>query len=353
MQMEIKSYWPLNKNETLVFSSLFVISLLIVSSVRWFRLENPYAVTVSANTSVFIQEKKSIEQFAKQLQELGLVRNTKSFVWTAKLEGFRQVQAGHYVLKRGNYKVGDMISKPGLGHQDPIRLTILPGQSIEKLILEISDSFRFSEQEFSDFVHSEIKLAELGLTPENVISRLTPETYSMFWTYSPKQVIQETQSLAMKTIESKEGSIPQNLSSDEVLTLASIVQWEAGNDEEKPMIAGLYLNRLRKKWPLQADPTVNFALGERRRLTYADYQINHPYNTYKYRGLPPGPITNPDVKSIDAVLNPVVHRYMYMVATPEGKHDFSITYEEHQQKSARWVKWLRQQYRIKKMNEAK
>lgn len=353
MQMEIKSYWPLNKNETLVFCSLFVISCLLVSSARWLRLENNFAVLAKSDISVFIPEKKSMKSFAAQLKDLDLIRDEQSFVWAAGIEGFKSVQAGHYLIKRGNYKVGEMISKMGLGHQDPIRVTILPGQTLERIAESLAAQFRFSLDDFQEFMNDSLALLDLGLTKRSLIGYFTPETYSMFWTYSPKQVLQETQALMMRTIEAKEGQIPLNLSPSEVITLASIVQWEAGNDEEKPIIAGLYLNRLRRKWPLQADPTVNFALGERRRLTYADYQINHPYNTYKFRGLPPGPITNPDLKSVQAVLEPVQHRFMYMVATPEGKHDFSITYEEHQKKSARWVRWIREQYRIKRMNEGK
>ncbi|MDX1591417.1 MAG: endolytic transglycosylase MltG, partial [Balneolaceae bacterium] len=103
--------------------------------------------------------------------------------------------------------------------------------------------------------------------------------------------------------------------------------------------------------PLQADPTVLYALGERRRLLFEDYQYQHPYNTYLYRGLPPGPITNPDEASINAVLNPEDHGYYYMVATPDGTHRFSRTFEEHRQASDEWRRWIREQYRIRDQRE--
>ncbi len=102
---------------------------------------------------------------------------------------------------------------------------------------------------------------------------------------------------------------------------------------------------------LQADPTINYVIGERRRILYEDYKIDHPYNTYINSGLPPGPITNPSLSSIEAALYPENHDYLYMVASPDGSHDFSETFEEHKRKSAKWRQWLQEQYRIKRQRE--
>ena len=133
----------------------------------------------------------------------------------------------------------------------------------------------------------------------------------------------------------------------EIVTLASIVEMEAKVADEKPRIAGLYLNRLSRNMLLQADPTVIYAVGERRRLLFKDYRVDHPYNTYLYAGLPPGPITNPDESSIRAVLQPEEHDYFYMVASPNGSHRFSRTFEEHRQASEEWRRWIQEQYRIR------
>ena len=138
---------------------------------------------------------------------------------------------------------------------------------------------------------------------------------------------------------------------DEVIAMASIVEWEANIEDEKPIVAGLYWNRLKERMYLQADPTIIFAVGERRRLLLEDYKVDHPFNTYTKYGLPPGPVTNPSFQTIKATLYPEEHNYLYMVASPEGGHLFNRTYEEHLVDAEKWRKWLRQQYRIKRQRE--
>jgi len=182
---------------------------------------------------------------------------------------------------------------------------------------------------------------------------MLPDSYDMYWTTSAKNAVERLlgefeQRVAIGLSEEID---EHELTLDEVLTLASIVEWEARDNAEKPKISGLYQNRLQRGMRLQADPTVLYALGERRRLLFADYQFEHPYNTYLNRGLPPGPITNPDLTSIRAVLFPEEHDYLYMVATPEGTHQFSRTFQEHRQASEEWRRWIREQYRIKRERE--
>lgn len=351
MLEQIKSISMLNKQETSFLIAVILISSFIFWSVRTIRLESDYAVQVKRSDSIFIPEKMSVKQFALQLKALNLIENTKEFVWACGLSGFKTVQQGHYLVTPGNYSVRSFIPKFGLGQQDLVKVTIPPGVSLSRLTDLLTEQLRFTKEEFLRFLENEAELEALGLTKATVLGRLFPETYYMYWTTTPKKLIQETNTAVMKLIESNQSDSGQKFTPDQIITLASIVQWEAGNDEEKPTIAGLYLNRLNRRWKLQADPTVNFAVGERRRLVYADYEVKHPYNTYQIKGLPPGPITNPDKSSIEAVLFPQKHRYMYMVATPQGVHDFSITYEEHQRKSQNWVKWLRKQYRIKAEEE--
>src|SRR5690625_3858180 len=134
---------------------------------------------------------------------------------------------------------------------------------------------------------------------------------------------------------------------NEVVTLASITELEARYSDEKVRISGLYLNRLETGMLLQADPTVLHSLGERRRLLFEDYRVEHAYNTYLHPGLPPGPITNPDLASIRSVLNQEQHDYLYLVATPYGYHKFSRTFSDHRQASEEWRRWIQEQYRIR------
>lgn len=351
IQEQIKSYWPLNKNETSILFSLFVVSAILFWAVRFLRLNDPVAVQVKSNISIYIDKKMSVNELALKLKKNQVIKNTKDFTWSASINGYKTVQKGHYLIKPGAYPVKAIIKNFGLGIQNPVKVTIPPGVSMERIAQTVADQLAFSKDDFLEFANNDSVLKEIGLNTKNLLGRLLPETYYLFWTTSPRQLVQELNASTMKIVESHGAEIPQNLNADQVLTLASIVEWEAGNNEEKPVISGLYLNRMKRRWRLQADPTVNFALGERRRLIYADYELNHPYNTYVIKGLPPGPITNPDETSIKAVLEPSKHRFMYMVATPEGVHDFSVSYEEHQRKSQKWVRWLRQQYRIKAQRE--
>jgi UPF0755 protein len=131
----------------------------------------------------------------------------------------------------------------------------------------------------------------------------------------------------------------------EVVTLASIVEWEAIYDKEKPRIAGVYVNRLRENWRLQADPTIQYVLiqtqGTRTgRVLYRDLEIDHPYNTYKNRGLPPGPITNPSPSSLRAAVAPEDHEYFYFAADGSGGHQFSRTLQEHNRAAQRYHRML-------------
>jgi len=133
---------------------------------------------------------------------------------------------------------------------------------------------------------------------------------------------------------------------DEIVRLAGIVEWESAYVPEKATIAGVYLNRIRNKWKLDADPTVQYAVmkleGDKRRLFFKDYRMDHPYNTYKFRGLPPGPITNPSLTSIQSVLKPESHRYFFFVAKGDGQHMFSRTLSEHTRKAREYYRLMQQ-----------
>jgi len=185
------------------------------------------------------------------------------------------------------------------------------------------------------------------------LSRMLPNTYQMYWTSTPERVVRRIfREFTTGINERFRNEIEESqFTLDEIVILASIVEWEARHQEEKPKISGLYINRLDRNMRLQADPTVLYALGERRRILYEDYRFEHPYNTYLYSGLPPGPITNPDEPSIRSVLEPEEHDYLFMVATPDGNHVFNRTFEEHRQSSSEWREWLREQYRIKRERE--
>ncbi len=196
-------------------------------------------------------------------------------------------------------------------------------------------------------------LKEYGFTAENVFSICLPNTYEFFWNTSAKQfrnrMLLEFNRFWTDKRESARKTI--GLSRTEVISLAAVVQRESYRKDERPAVARVYLNRLHKRMRLQADPTVIYVLQRKannydldiRRVLYEDLKIRSPYNTYRNRGVPPGPITMPDVSAIDAVLFPSKHQYLYFVADPDrsGYHQFAKTLSQHNKNKKRYTTWLR------------
>lgn len=337
-------------------TGLFLLVLVVFLATflsRNTRLFNTSLTTTPGSFEVLIEQSTDVDGLIERLDSLNVNFNEEELIWAANTLGWRSYQAGRYVLTDED-SYSQFFSKLGRGIQDPGFVTVLPGIDMDQLSRNLSRQLRADSLSFRQIFKDSSEIAqELGLTGEQLFSRMLPETYQMYWTSSPESVVRRIYSEFQKAVTDRyEDEIEQNsLSLDEIITLASIVEGEARLNEEKPKISGLYLNRLDRNMRLQADPTVLYALGEKRRLLYRDYEFDHPYNTYRISGLPPGPITNPDLNSIRAVLFPEEHDYLYMVATPEGTHRFTETYSEHQQASEEWRQWLREQYRIQRERE--
>jgi UPF0755 protein len=342
-----------SKSECVILFLLFILVALAVFGSRAHRLYTQFAIESDAERVLLLYERTGLEELSEKLDSLGLDVDKTELLWAGQTLGWRTFSPGRYEIE-GHTSYSNFLSKLARGMQDPARVTILPGTDIGRFSRSMAfqmrpDSVSFGEI-FSD--SSEIAL-EAGLTGGELFSRMLPNSYDVYWTSSAENMVRRIlREFNQTVVERLREEIEEHpLSLEEIITLASIVEWEARQNEEKPRISGLYLNRLDRDMMLQADPTVIYALGERRRLFFEDYQIDHPYNTYQVEGLPPGPITNPDLASIRAVLNPEEHEYLYMVATPEGSHRFSRTFEEHRQASEEWRRWIREQHEIRDQRE--
>jgi UPF0755 protein len=196
-------------------------------------------------------------------------------------------------------------------------------------------------------------LMKYEIEQSDLVGRLIPNTYEMYSTITPEQFLDrmmlEFDAAVIQPYALRANEL--NLTIDQITTLASIIEWEVRHVDEKPRVSGLYWNRLNRRMLLQADPTVVYAIGDRRRLLFSDYRVNHPYNTYRVRGLPPGPLNNPRLTSIQAALFPEEHNYLFMVATPEGYHSFTTNYQDHLKESRKWTTWLREQREIRAKRE--
>ena len=187
-----------------------------------------------------------------------------------------------------------------------------------------------------------------GYSQETFPALFIPNTYEVYWTMTPAQFVARMvkENDRYWNMSRKDKAKAQGLTPIEVITLASIVDEETNKDDEKPIVAGLYLNRLHRGMLLQADPTVKFALGqfELRRILYAHLNVDSPYNTYKYAGLPPGPIRIPSMAAIESVLNPTKHNYIYMCAKEDfsGYHNFASSLTQHNANARRYQQALNQ-----------
>ena len=349
---EVLGKTPLLPSELSVALTVFLLVFSTVFTSRYSRIHNKTAITTDSTTVLYIDKPMGLQHLNILLKNADVHYNSKEFDWVANMLGWRRFQTGRYELN-GDYSYNVLLKKLAYGIQDPIRVTILPGLMEDKFISEVSNYFQFNGNDLWEAMHDSLWLDSLGVPPKDIFGRMLPNTYKFYWTATPKQFLKKMLWEFNQQITQKYADRFKTLhmSVNQIITLASIIEWEAKDPAEKPKISGLYWNRLKKGWLLQADPTINFIIGERRRLLYKDYHIKNPYNTYLYRGLPPGPITNPSMSSIKAALFPDDNNYLYMVATPSGDHAFSRTYSKHLKQSEEWRKWIRKQYHIKREEE--
>jgi len=318
------------------------------------RLKNPRAVYSPEKKELYLYEPVNLKQLSASLVDsLQIVQNQEELLWAAKLYGWNSFKEGHYTID-GNYSYNQFLSKVAKGVQDPISVTILPGRMQNEILSKLPHEFAFDSTALQAAITDSLFLARFKIDRQTLIGHLFPDTYKFYWTAEPKRVLSKIFNKFNNRIEPLLGRLQElDKSLNQIVTLASIIEWEAVQDSAKPIISGLYWNRLKRGMLLQADPTVNFAVGKRRRLFFKDYKVKSAYNTYLHAGLPPGPITNPDLNSIKAALNPAEHDYLYMSAKPGGGHAFSKTYAQHQKRAAEWRKWLQKQVEIKKKREGK
>lgn len=259
--------------------------------------------------------------------------------------GYKQVHPGCYEAGAGVSTLRLYRSLRG-GHQVPVRLTIPNVRTTGDLAKRLASQLEADSATLAAAFADTALCSELGCTPQTVACLFIPNTYEVFWNIAPKVLLErmKRESEAFWTDGRRAKAKAAGLTTDEVYILASIVDQETANDAEKPMVAGMYLNRLRQGMKLQADPTVKFALGNfaLRRILHEHLTVDSPYNTYKHEGLPPGPIDIPAISSINAVLDYAHHDYIYMCAKEDfsGTHNFARTYEEHLANAARYAKAL-------------
>lgn len=283
---------------------------------------------------LYIKTGSTLDDVFKTINQQGIVKDTTSFLQSAQSMKYVKVKPGKYRLKSGmsNRNFINMLKS---GNQEPVTLAFhnirlkdqFAGFVSKKIeadsvsILRLLDSAKFAEQ--------------YGFTTDNIYTVFIPNSYQLYWNTSPEKLFKRMYANYEKfwTPERKQKAAALKLTPQEVSVLASIVDAEALHDDEMPVIAGLYLNRLNKGMKLQSDPTVIFAVNDFtiKRVLNRDLITNSPYNTYMYKGLPPGPIMMPSVNAINAVLDYKKTDYLYMCAKADfsGNHAFATNEADH------------------------
>ena len=317
---------------TFYFYQVFFSANTLVES------DQPYLLKIPSN-SVY-------KNVVDQLYEERVINDAVSFGFVAKILGYQEaVKPGLYQIdpKMSNLQLVRMLRS---GRQVPVQVTFNTIRTKEELAEKITANLEVSEAQFFELLQDSVYIRKYGFEEETIMSLFIPNTYEFWWDTSAEELFERMHKeyQIFWTDARKQKAQDLGLSQQEVSTLASIVQAESQKSDERPKIAGVYLNRLRIGMPLQADPTLVFAAGDFsiKRLTAKQMAIDSPYNTYKYAGLPPGPINLSDINSLDAVLNYEKHSYLYFCAKEDfsGYHSFAVGYDEHLNNARRYQRAL-------------
>ncbi len=327
----------LSKKNKIQFGLLLFVAVMVISFTFYF-----YQVFFSANILVDTPEQQIIidkgtnfNKLLENLYEERIVKDRVSFAFVSKIMKYQEkVRPGIYELKSNMTNVQVVRLLRG-GMQKPVMVTLNNVRTPDDLILKVSEQLMMSRDELSKAYYEMAGSNSYGLDSLNFLCLFLPNTYEVYWTITPvaflKKMQKEYEAYWSQNRINKADEM--GLSAVEVSILASIVQAETNLIEEKPIMAGVYLNRLKRNMKLQADPTVVYAVGdfEIKRVLTKHKEIDSPYNTYMYAGLPPGPINLPEMKSLEAVLNAQEHNYLYFCAKEDfsGAHNFASNLRDH------------------------
>lgn len=281
---------------------------------------------------VFIPPGANMRQAAESLAAHGVVRAPKVFRWWAGVtDRDRSVKPGTYLLERGaswSTVIDALVAGRGL----VVQVTIPEGWELRTIVQLMADSMKVAPESLEAAAHDSALVRRLGVPIPSLEGYLFPETYLLPEGSAPGDIVRvlvaEFQKRWKPAWDDRLAEL--GMTRHAVVTLASIIEREAKVPDERPIISAVYHNRLRRGMLLQADPTVQYALGAHtRRVLYRDLRVDSPYNTYRHAGLPPGPIASPGSASIEAALYPADVPYLYFVAHPDGHHEFRATLREH------------------------
>ena len=324
--------------------------LLAASAAVWWVYKSGFKV--NEPVYIYIDTDDTVDSISQKVESLACPEYMRAFHLYAGLLNLKdKIRTGRYEVT-SDLTMLNFIRDIRNHNEKPIMLVVPSTRTIDVMAGRLGSQLMVDSASISQFLSNENNIKALGYTQESLPGLFIPNTYEVYWDVSIEKLMKrmETENVAFwnadRTEKLKEVSqyAGQEMTKEKVITLASIVDSETANNGEKPTIAALYMNRLRKQMALQSDPTVIYAVGDFsiRRVLHEHLKVESPYNTYRNIGLPPGPIRVPSIAGIDAVLNHDKNDYIYMCAKEDfsGTHNYAVSYGEHQRNAARYIKAL-------------
>jgi len=331
---------------------LFLTLFYIILAAGFTAVAMLWAVVLRENVGVkepvriFLPTGADFNALNDTLDRSQILRSRRSFLITSRLKSFgKSVKPGSYIIEPGMSN-NSLVNMFRSGRQAPVNVTFNNVRTLGELSGKIGKQIEADSASLAAFLSDESNYGEDGFNVRTVISVFIPDTYQLYWSVDARGFYRRMLKEYRDYWNEERTALAEShgLTPAEVSVLASIVDEEASKEDEKPRIAGLYINRLRTGMPLQADPTIKFAVNDfsLRRVLNRHLEVDSPYNTYKYAGLPPGPIRCPSRSGLDAVLNAENHEFLFMVAKPDlsGYHHFSRTLAEHNRYAASYRREL-------------
>ncbi|MEN8856852.1 MAG: endolytic transglycosylase MltG [Flavobacteriaceae bacterium] len=337
-------------NRKLILSIISVL-LIIGGFIGYRYYQNIFGEIVEKNGAIYIRSNDNIGDVKKELIEF--IGDKNNFFWLAEKKKYGKPKAGKYMLTKG-MSLNDVINLLRSGNQTPIKLSFNNQDTLEKFSGRIAEQIEADSTTILNTFKDSLFLAENKFTEASVLGICIPNTYEIYWNTSAEKfrsrMLKEYNRFWNNNRLEKAKVL--KMTPNEVMALASIVYKETPKAVEQPRVAGLYLNRIKKGIPLQADPTIIYILKQQfgqdfevKRVLYKDLKIESPYNTYLHYGVPPSLIAMPDITSIDAVLNYERHDYLYMCVNIDkfGYHAFASSLKQHNRNAAKYQRWLNKQ----------
>lgn len=295
---------------------------------------------------IYVDRDDTADSIYNKVKKIGYAGNLIGFKWLSRYKkpAF-EIHTGRYAI-RPKDNAYHVFSRLYRGYQEPVNLTIGSVRTLDRLAGSVGKQLMIDSAEIARQMFDPTFLIQIGYTNATLPCLFIPDTYQVYWNMSVEEFFKRMQKEHERFWNDKRlaQASALGMAPIEICTLASIVEEETNNNEEKPMVAGLYMNRLHMNMPLQADPTVKFALQDfaLRRISNENLQIDSPYNTYINTGLPPGPIRIATKKGIESVLNYTKHDYIYMCAKEDfsGTHNFASNYADHMINARKYWKAL-------------